>query len=101
MSMVVFLKNGEKAPLPDANYVKLEPSAEGGGQLLRCLFGEREVGLFKWDEIAGYSIDIIGQPASTRVNPRQPTKPTRRGASGRRAKETRNRLPASFHARQV
>ena len=53
--VVVYLKNGEKAPLPDANYVRLEAGGDSGGTL-RCLFGQQEVGVFKWDEVAGYSI---------------------------------------------
>ena len=62
--VVVYLKNGEKAPLPDANFVKIEASADpsGAGLLLRCYFGDREVGLFKWDDVAGYSIDVIPPP---------------------------------------
>ena len=59
MSVVVYLKNGEKAPLPDANYVKLEPGIEAGSTMLRCLFGDREVGLFKWDEVAGYTMEAL------------------------------------------
>jgi len=59
MSVVVYLKNGEKAPLPDANYVKIEPGTEAGGMMLRCLVGDREVGLFKWDEVAGYTIEAL------------------------------------------
>jgi hypothetical protein len=59
MSVVVYLKNGEKAPLLDANYVKLEPGTETAGVMLRCLFGDREVGLFKWDEVAGYTIEVL------------------------------------------
>ena len=56
--VVVYLKNGEKAPLPDANYVKLDATPEAGSlTMLRCFFGEREVGLFKWDDVSGYSID--------------------------------------------
>ena len=55
--VVVFLKNGEKAPIPDANYVKLEAAGEGvPGQVLRCFFGNSEVGYFRWDEVAGYTI---------------------------------------------
>lgn len=57
--VVVYLKNGEKAPLPDANYVKLELGADGKTTMLHCLFGEREAGLFKWDEVAGYAISVL------------------------------------------
>jgi hypothetical protein len=45
--VVVYLRNGEKAPLPDANYVKIEPVGEM--LMLRCLYGGQEVGQFKWD----------------------------------------------------
>ena len=54
--VVVYLKNGEKAPLPDANLVRLDAGIDGKGVMLRCLFGDQEVGQFKWDEVAGYSI---------------------------------------------
>ena len=57
--VVVYLKNGEKAPLPDANYVRVEAAAQGGGTVLRCLYGDQEVGVFKWDEVAGYSIAVL------------------------------------------
>ena len=53
--VVVYLKNGEKAPLPDAGYVRIE-AGEAGVTVLRCLFGDQEVGVFKWDEVIGYSI---------------------------------------------
>ena len=52
--VVVYLRNGGKAPLPDANYVKIEPVGEM--LMLRCLYGGQEVGQFKWDEVAGYSM---------------------------------------------
>ena len=57
--VIVYLKNGEKAPLPDANYVKVAAAADdtAGVAMLRCFFGEHEVGVFRWDEVAGYSID--------------------------------------------
>jgi hypothetical protein len=54
--VVVYLKNGEKAPLPDANYVRLEEMADSRGLILRCMFGDQEVGQFKWEDVAGYSI---------------------------------------------
>jgi hypothetical protein len=54
--VIVYLKNGEKAPLPDADYVRLEHMDDSRGLVLRCLFGEQEVGQFKWEEVAGYSI---------------------------------------------
>lgn len=54
--VIVYLKNGEKAPLPDATYVRLEHMDDSRGLVLRCLFGDQEVGQFKWDEVAGYSI---------------------------------------------
>ena len=57
--VIVYLKNGEKAPLPDANEVRVGESAvdKSGVALLRCYFGDHEVGVFRWDEVAGYSID--------------------------------------------
>ena len=65
--VVVYLKNGEKAPLPDANYVKLETAAAAASTvMLHCFFGEHEVGQFKWDEVAGYSISA---PPSAEVSP--------------------------------
>jgi hypothetical protein len=27
--------------------------------MLRCFFGNNEVGQFKWDEVAGYAIEVI------------------------------------------
>jgi hypothetical protein len=58
--VVVYLKNGEKAPIPDANYVKLEGAGEGApGQVLRCFFGNTEVGYFRWDEVAGYTLSSL------------------------------------------
>jgi hypothetical protein len=54
--VVVYLKNGEKAPLPDATAVRLDATSDAKGLMLRCLFGDQEVGQFKWDEVAGYSI---------------------------------------------
>lgn len=42
--------------MPDANYVRLEHLDDNRGLVLRCLFGDQEVGQFKWDEVAGYSI---------------------------------------------
>jgi hypothetical protein len=59
--VVVYLKNGEKAPLPDANYVKIE-TVDPSGALLRCFFGQTEVGQFKWDEVAGYTIAVLPTP---------------------------------------
>ena len=56
--VIVYLKNGEKAPLPDANFIKLDSAPEMAGlKMLHCFFGEHEVGLFKWDDVSGYSID--------------------------------------------
>ena len=55
--MLVYLKNGEKAPVADANFVKLD--AGQSPALLRCLFCDREVALFKWDEVAGYTISVL------------------------------------------
>jgi hypothetical protein len=56
--VIVYLKNGEKAPLPDANDVRLVAGDEKAGiTMLRCYFGEHEVGVFRWEEVAGYSID--------------------------------------------
>lgn len=57
--VVVYLKNGEKAPMADANYVRLEAIPETGMMMLRCYFGNSEVGQFKWDEVAGYAIDTV------------------------------------------
>jgi hypothetical protein len=59
--VVVYLKNGEKAPMPDAGYVRLEGS--GAGSTLRCFFGDREVGVFKWDEVAGYTVAVLTPPS--------------------------------------
>ena len=42
--VTVFLKDGEKAPMLDANYVRLEPGEAGAGVLLRCFVGGREAG---------------------------------------------------------
>jgi hypothetical protein len=64
--VVVYLKNGEKAPMPDASFVKLEAGAAGEGTLLRCYFGDREVGVFKWDEVAGYTVAV---PSAEEVSP--------------------------------
>jgi hypothetical protein len=41
--------------MPDATYVRIEP-AETPGAILRCFFGSEEVGHFKWDEVAGYTV---------------------------------------------
>jgi hypothetical protein len=61
--VVVYLKNGEKAPMPDANYVKLESVVEGATtQVLRCFFGNAEVGHFKWEEVAGYTVSSVRAP---------------------------------------
>ena len=57
--VVVYLKNGEKAPMADANYVRLESTAETGMLMLRCFFGNSEVGQFKWDEVAGYAVEVV------------------------------------------
>ncbi len=61
--VVVYLKNGEKAPIPDANYVKLESTSENASsQVLRCFFGNLEVGHFRWEEVAGYTISSVRAP---------------------------------------
>ena len=57
--VVVYLKNGEKAPMADANFVRLETTADTGMLMLRCFFGNEEVGQFKWDEVAGYAIEVL------------------------------------------
>ena len=57
--VVVYLKNGEKAPMADANYVRLESTSETGMLMLRGFFGNTEVGQFKWDEVAGYAVEVI------------------------------------------
>ena len=57
--VVVYLKNGEKAPLPDANFVKLESGPESGEMMLHVFYADREVGQFKWSEVAGYSLDTL------------------------------------------
>ena len=59
--VTVFLKNGEKAPMPDATYVKLE--ATGTASTLHCFYGDREVGVFKWDEVAGYTLSVLDRDA--------------------------------------
>ena len=64
--VVVYLKNGEKAPLPDANEVRIDAGAEARGSLLRCFFNEQEVGVFKWDEVAGYTLSA---PPSLEASP--------------------------------
>jgi hypothetical protein len=61
--VVVYLKNGEKAPMPDANYVKLETTADGRSLILRVLEGNQDAGQFKWDEVAGYTIDAPQGPS--------------------------------------
>ena len=60
--VTVYLKNGEKAPMPDATHVKLEPAPTAAGDTLRCFFNDREVGAFKWDEVAGYTISVLDLP---------------------------------------
>jgi hypothetical protein len=61
--VVVYLKNGEKAPMPDANYVKLESMGENASaQVLRCFFGNTEVGHFRWEEVAGYTVSSVRVP---------------------------------------
>ena len=56
--VIVYLKNGEKAPLPDANEVRLDANMEKAGvTMLRVFFGDHEVGVFRWEEVAGYSMD--------------------------------------------
>jgi hypothetical protein len=57
--VVVYLKNGEKAPMADANYVRLETTPETGMTMLRCFFGNSEVGQFKWEEVAGYVVEVM------------------------------------------
>lgn len=54
--VVVYLKNGEKAPMPDARFVRIDAANDADATMLRCLFGDQEVGQFKWDEVAGYTI---------------------------------------------
>ena len=55
--VTVYLKNGEKAPMPDADYVKIESAGEGSiAHVLRCFHGNTEVGYFRWDEVAGYTV---------------------------------------------
>jgi hypothetical protein len=61
--VVVYLKNGEKAPIPDANYVKVEGAEEDASSLvLRCYFGNTEVGHFRWEEVAGYTVSNLRVP---------------------------------------
>ena len=56
--VIVYLKNGEKAPLADANYVKLDATPDAATmKMLRCFFGDHEVGVFKWEDVSGYSVD--------------------------------------------
>ena len=58
--VVVYLKNGEKAPIPDADYVKVESAGEGlSSQVLRCFVGSNEVGHFRWEEVAGYTVNNL------------------------------------------
>jgi hypothetical protein len=61
--VVVYLKNGEKAPIMDANYVRIEGAEESPSSLvLRCFFGDAEVGHFRWEEVAGYTISKLQLP---------------------------------------
>ena len=56
--VIVYLKNGEKAPLPDANEVRIDNGdSKAAAVMLCCYFGDHEVGVFRWEEVAGYSID--------------------------------------------
>ena len=61
--VVVYLKNGEKAPMLDASYVRID-TAQGSEapQTLRCFLGQNEVGVFKWEEVAGYTISALRTP---------------------------------------
>lgn len=36
-------------------------------QMLRCYFGNIEVGQFKWDEVAGYAVEVVrfGEPGGS------------------------------------
>jgi hypothetical protein len=66
--VVVYLRNGEKAPMPDATYVRIDPADAANGIILRCFFGNEEVGHFKWDDVAGYTISAVNsieQPRSS------------------------------------
>ncbi len=65
--VIVYLKNGEKAPLPDANYVKLDAGPDAAqSRMLRCYRGDMEVGVFKWEDVSGYSVDAsYGQQRSS------------------------------------
>jgi hypothetical protein len=65
--VVVYLKNGEKAPMPDANEVKLEAGGPAQSLMLRCYFGSSEVGQFKWDEVAGYTVSVLTPDISSRT----------------------------------
>ena len=62
--VVVYLKNGEKAPMPDADEVKLEAASTPPVLMLRCFFNQREVGVFKWDEVAGYTVSVLSPDLS-------------------------------------
>lgn len=57
--IVVYLKNGEKAPLPDATRVRIEQDSATATRILYCYFGDQEVGQFKWDEVAGYTVQAM------------------------------------------
>jgi hypothetical protein len=66
--VIVYLKNGEKAPLPDANEVRISSGVDKEGEaMLRCYFGNHEVGVFRWGDVAGYSMDapLSQGPASS------------------------------------
>ena len=54
--VIVYLKNGEKAPLPDATRVRVEHDPAQAARILYCYFHDQEVGQFKWDEVAGYTV---------------------------------------------
>ena len=67
--VVVYLKNGEKAALPDANDVRLDAGgANADAVMLRVFFGDAEVGVFRWEEVAGYSMDApLSQAVASRA----------------------------------
>ncbi len=67
--IVVYLKNGEKAPMPDADSVRREPDTGGTGVLLRCFYGKQEVGQFRYEEVAGYTIEATQGLADQNASP--------------------------------
>jgi hypothetical protein len=56
--VIVYQKNGEKAPMLDANEVRIEKDPDSAGLVLRCRFNGDDAGYFRWDEVSPYSITV-------------------------------------------